>query len=81
MINYDNLVEIVEEALEVKPGVISKGKKSDWVEKWDSLGHLAILTKLDLQLDGQCAEITELSEAYSIDQIAKILRQKKLMLE
>ena len=80
MLNYKNLVKIVEEALEIKVGKISKGDETELIEKWDSLGHLAILTKLDNQLDGRCAEIEELSIAYSIDEIADILRQKKLML-
>ena len=76
---YEELVSLVEEALEVAPGTIAQGEESDWSEKWDSLGHLSILMKLDLHLDGRCSEIVELSTAYRIDEIASILRKEGLM--
>ena len=47
MITHQKLVEIVEEALEVPSGTISNQENNNWAEKWDSLGHLSILIKLD----------------------------------
>ena len=79
MITYQKLVEIVEEALEVPPGTIINEDNVDWAEKWDSLGHLSILIKLDKHLDGQASNISELSNAYRIDAISDILRANSLL--
>lgn len=79
MISYQKLIEIVEDALEVPPGTIKNKDNVDWAEKWDSLGHLSILIKLDKYLDGQASNISELSDAYSIDAISEILRANGLL--
>lgn len=79
MITYDELLNIIEEALEVPHGSIRNENNRDWAENWDSLGHLSILIKLDQRLDGRCSEIRELANAYSIDTITKILRINDLM--
>lgn len=79
MITYQNLVEIVEEALELPSGTISNEDNIDWAEKWDSLGHLSILIKLDKHLDGQAANISELSNAFTINAISDVLRANGLL--
>ena len=77
MLDEKKLVEIVEEALELRKGTISSGDK-DWYSLWDSLGHLSILVKLDQVLDGKCSEIKELSKAVSIDSIKEVLKLNNL---
>jgi acyl carrier protein len=79
MITHQKLVEIVEEALEVPSGTISNQENNNWAEKWDSLGHLSILIKLDKYLDGQAANISELSNAFTIDAISDVLRANGLL--
>ena len=79
MITYDELINIVEDALEVPTGSIANGDESIWADKWDSLGHLSILIKLDLHLDGRCSNISDLANAYRIDTISEILRRENLM--
>lgn len=79
MISYQNVVEIIEEALEVPSGTIRNEQSNEWAEKWDSLGHLSILIKLDKRLSGQASSINELSNAYSIDEICKVLKDNSLL--
>lgn len=79
MLTYEDLIEIIEVALELPQNTIKPGNESEWAENWDSLGHLAILFRLDQQLEGRCSGITELSNAYRIDEIEKILKTHGLL--
>ena len=77
MLDEKELIEIIEEALELKKGTVMSANK-DWYSSWDSLGHLSILVKLDQKLEGKCSTITELSKATSIDSIKKVLKSNDL---
>jgi len=77
MIDDKELLEIIEEALELKKGTINSGDE-DWHSLWDSLGHLSILVKLDQALGGKCSKINELSKATSINSIKEILKSNNL---
>jgi len=77
MLDDKKLLEIIEEALELKKGTISSGNE-DWHSLWDSLGHLSILVKLDQALGGRCSKIKELSKATSIISIKKVLKANNL---
>tara|TARA_A100001015_G_scaffold236115_1_gene268148 strand:+ start:3764 stop:4006 length:243 start_codon:yes stop_codon:yes gene_type:complete len=79
MITYDELLNIIEDALELPEGSIKNGIEDELAEKWDSLGHLSILIKLDQALDGRCNSITDLGNAYRIDTISDILKREGLM--
>ena len=48
-------------------------------EEWDSLGHLNILLNLDKILKGKALKIENISEAYSVKEIIKILKKNKLL--
>ena len=48
-------------------------------EEWDSLGHLNILLNLDKILKGKALKIKDISEAYSVKEIIKILKKNKLL--
>ena len=77
MIDEKGLIEIIEEALELKKGTIFSGDE-DWFSLWDSLGHLSILVKLDQALGGKCSKISELSNATSISSIKEVLKLNNL---
>ena len=77
MIDEKGLIEIIEEALELKKGTICSGDE-DWHSLWDSLGHLSILVKLDQSLGGKCSKITEFSKATSINSIKEVLKSNNL---
>ena len=79
MITYEELLFIIEDALELPDGSIKTGDETAWAEKWDSLGHLSILIKLDQNLDGRCANISDLADAYRIDTISEILKREGLL--
>jgi hypothetical protein len=49
------------------------------IEQWDSLGHLSILSSLDILFDGLVAPITNISQAKSVTDILNILIENKLI--
>ena len=77
MLDEKKLLEIIEEALELKKGTISSGDE-EWHSLWDSLGHLSILVKLDQELEGKCSKIKDLSKATSINLIKEVLKSNNL---
>ena len=77
MLEEKELLDIIEEALELKQGTINSGDEN-WYSLWDSLGHLSILIKLDQKLGGKCSKIQELSKATSINEIKKVLKSNNL---
>lgn len=76
-ITYDELCLLVENILELEPGVVS-GQSKDWYNEWDSLGHLGILVALDKRLNGRCKDIRELGSTASIDYIYNVLKDNGL---
>ena len=74
----DVLVKI-EQALELKQGLLTESMCAEEVENWDSLGHLNILVALDKLFDGKVGNITEIAGADSIPKILHILKQHALM--
>jgi len=48
-------------------------------EKWDSLVHLEIISKLDKILKGAISELSQVSSETSVKKIIKILKKKKLI--
>ena len=77
MLNENDLIELIESALEISKGTIKSGDK-EWYSLWDSLGHLSILVKLDEKLEGKCSGITELSTSTSITAIKNVLKLNNL---
>ncbi len=75
----DDILKIIEKALELKEGSISVDSQMDDVEKWDSLGHLSILVALDKNIDGNISEISELATADSISKITGILKNHNFL--
>lgn len=71
--------EIIERALELNPGSVKETDSMLSVDGWDSLGHLKILSELDIEFHGQLAEIEELSQAKSVKDLKDLLRSKGLL--
>tara|TARA_B100000575_G_C22517796_1_gene336089 strand:+ start:94 stop:345 length:252 start_codon:yes stop_codon:yes gene_type:complete len=78
-LNQSELVSLIEKALEVEPGKVSKETKAKDIEKWDSLGHLSILVALDKHYDGKVSGIHQIATADSVSKIAELLQEKSLL--
>ncbi len=75
----DDILKIIEKALELKEGSISVDSKIDDVENWDSLGHLSILVAIDKNIEGNISEISELATADSVSNIIDLLKKNNLL--
>ena len=75
---YLNLKKILinKKIINIKKIKINSSNKD--FEQWDSLGHLNILLNLDKILKGKALKIENISEAYSVKEIIKILKKNKL---
>jgi acyl carrier protein len=71
MINKKKLIEIIQTALNEDQIDINSSMNN--VEAWDSLGHIAILTKLDIELSGKASSIESLGAADSVLKIINAL--------
>jgi len=78
-LNTENIVEIIENALELSNGVLSIDSVAENIEQWDSLGHLSILVSLDKAYDGQVGKIKEMATAESVIEIVALLRENSLV--
>lgn len=71
--------EIIERALQLKPGSVEETDDRNTIDGWDSLGHLRILTELDTEFEGKLAEVDELSQVKSVKGIKEVLRSRGLL--
>ena len=69
------VMEIIEKALELKPGILEEDSDSEGIEDWDSLGQLSILVALDKHFKGKISSISEMAEANSVPKIITILKK------
>ena len=79
MINDEKILNTIADALELDHGKITIESSSDNVEKWDSLGQLAILSALDELFEGAIADIPEIANSYSVSSLKDILKENKLI--
>ena len=73
--NEKKLLQIISQITGSK--VSTKAKASNY-KKWDSLGHLKLLAKLDQATKGKSSKILELASVKSFQEIKKILLKNKL---
>ena len=78
-ISENDVIKTIEFALEISPGSIGLDTQSEDVVSWDSLGHLNILTQLDVLFEGGVADINEIASATSVPKILDTLRQHLLI--
>ena len=79
MINEDKIFETIADDLEISRDEINHKSSSENIEKWDSLGQLAILSALDELFDGAIADIPEIANSYSVNSLLEILKDNKLI--
>lgn len=75
----DEIIEIIENALELNPGSINVDSSSENTENWDSLGQLSILVALDKHFDGKISGISEIAEANSTKDILSTLKENLIL--
>ncbi|OFW79993.1 MAG: hypothetical protein A2887_06735 [Alphaproteobacteria bacterium RIFCSPLOWO2_01_FULL_40_26] len=75
MITEDKVISIVSAALEVDKNSININTKSSDILEWDSLGHLAILSKISEEIGDQYNESQELAASTSIKEILDCLNR------
>ncbi len=75
MISEDKVISMIAEALDVDPSSISLDTKSSDIADWDSLGHLAILSKISETIGDQYNESQELASSSSVREIFNCLNK------
>lgn len=75
----DEILEIIENALNLEPNSLTVDSSSDDVEEWDSLGHLGILASLNDYYKGGIADIEEMANANSVRKILQLLKDFSLI--
>ena len=74
----DEVLQIIADALDINPEMLSSADKADEIEEWDSVGHLTILVALDKACGGKVSSISAFAEADSITKILDILVKNNL---
>ena len=70
MIKKEQLIKIISKALGAK---VNEKSNTENINKWDSLGHLQILAALDNHTKGKSSKVKELSGAFSVKEIIRLL--------
>ena len=73
----DLLTEIAA-ALEVEAGTVLPESQIGSIEEWDSLGHISILSRLDLVYDNITERVPDLASCTTVLEIHKLLEQNGL---
>ena len=72
------IMEIIEKALVLEPGILKEDSGSEKTEGWDSIGQLSILIALDKHFEGKISSISEMSEANSVQKIFTTLKENSI---
>jgi len=78
-ISEKKILETIETALELKKGCLALDTTRQNEPKWDSLGHISLLSALDEIFDGKIASIEEMGTAKSVRKILWILEKNSLV--
>ena len=78
-LNLNSLMRIIEKALNLNKNQVNEESSSSNIEKWDSLGQLSILSKLDDFYDGKIADLPNISKANSVKLIFSELKKNSLI--
>jgi|APSaa5957512535_1039671.scaffolds.fasta_scaffold29774_2 acyl carrier protein len=73
------IMEIIEKALVLEPGILKEDSDSEKTEGWDSLGQLSILVALDKHFEGKISSISEMAAANSVQKILTILKENSII--
>ena len=72
-ISNKELFSLIENALDMNEGSINIESSNTSVERWDSLGHFAILSAIDEKYGDVSEKNPEIGKAASVRQLLKIL--------
>lgn len=75
MISEEKVISLIAEALEVAENSINLSTKSSDLAEWDSLGHLAILSKISEVIGDQHDASQELASSSSVKEIFNCLNK------
>lgn len=78
LLSENVILTVVSKVLKVSKKKININSGSENLKSWDSLAQLSILSELDEITKGKIFEIKEISTAYSVKKIIKVLKKKKL---
>ena len=78
-LNLNSLMRIIGKALNLNKNQVNEESSSSNIEKWDSLGQLSILSKLDDFYDGKIADLPNISKANSVKLIFSELKKNSLI--
>jgi acyl carrier protein len=78
MLNEEKLKNLISKILKVKKDKITLNTGINNLEQWDSLAHLSILTEIDNFSKGKASKIKGLSNANTVKEILKLLKNNKL---
>ena len=72
------VMEIIEKALELRPGILKEDSCAEKMEDWDSLGQLSILVALDKHFEGKISSLSEIADANSVPKILTVLKKNSI---
>ena len=72
------LINEIAEALELPTSAITPESDNASIEEWDSLGHISILSRLDLTFDNITERVPDLASAVSVAEIFQLLSNNGL---
>lgn len=73
VINNKEIFSLIETALDMDKGSINIESSNTSVDRWDSLGHFAILSAIDEKYNDISEKNPEIGKATSVKQLLKIL--------
>ena len=76
--NINTLMKEIAEALELPESAITPESDNTTIEEWDSLGHISILSRLDLCFDNITERLPDLASAVSVAEIFQLLSNNGL---
>ncbi len=75
----EEICRIIEQALELEEGSVGSNDNMDTIEKFDSLGLLAILSALEKRYGNKVASIDALAGVQSVREIFNLLKKESLV--
>ena len=72
------LINEIAAALELPESAVTADSDSTTIEEWDSLGHISILSRLDLTYDNITERVPDLASAISVAEICQLLSNSGL---
>ena len=74
----NELLTEIAAALEVEAGTVLPESQIGSIEEWDSLGHISILSRLDLVYNNITERVPDLASCTTVVEIHKLLEQNGL---